>query len=278
MSVINVELIRDEAGYPSSVTITRKGRKVTALFDKDRGFQIKGRMYPAAKDLLKLIYPATLESKFLIPEPLEVVSIPGGGTTILFDDMEELLKWRQDSGTVSLDNTVACNGSQSLQIACGALDASARADRFFSMPPSGKIKISFNWNTDNYTDLEALQVDVLNERVANSNFARFRYYTSPQWDVWDGAAWLRVFDPLAVYTDANIAGPWIHTVLKVDFGVGLYKFLQVNDLKKKFGTSSSLPTYAGAAYSSYVAIYVDNVAGQAVNGWIDDFLVTEWIE
>lgn len=278
MSPIDVELEYDSDGYPSRAKITKNKRVLTVTFERGVGFKLHGQGLPSIAEILKLIYPAEKEVTFNIPDPLNVVTIPGGGRVLLNDDMEGLLKWKQTvGGTVSLDNTRALNGSQSLKLVCGAADTSCQAERYFAFPKSGKLKVSYNFMVDDYAKLDYFCFALFQERLTNSFQGGIHFHRpSLAWQIYVAGAYVTILTIPNIYPNAGVAGPWNHVEAYFDFSSRFYKKLIANEHDAEFGVSQSLHSYSAAVYDNRIAFAVDNTAGQEVSGWIDDFSLTEY--
>lgn len=276
MPRIEVELIKDVEGYPTTATIKKRNRTLTAKFYNENKFILEGQGLPSNAEILKLIYPVPYEPQFKIPEPLQVVSTVGG-KTILLDDMEDLLKWWQVAGTVSLDNTFAYGGDQSLQIFCAAANTVGSGTRMFPLPPSRKVQLECLWTVDDYTRLDGLRFE-LNILTGSERFNPTILYdgVDQTWQVYENAGYA-VFHTLPQQYEvaAVVGGSWNSFKMGIDLASRKYTSFSANDLKIDLNQYEIWNAASVADINSRLSLTVDNVAGQNVNAWFDNVILTE---
>jgi hypothetical protein len=196
-----------------------------------------------------------------------------GGKTILYDPMEDLLKWKDVAGTVVLDNTVAFNGANSLKLTCGAAEDEVKARRYFSMPLSRKIMVEFLFAFEDGAKLADFDVDIGFFTGTRFHEAYVKYdRAAKQWDL-NGTV---ISDTQFFLKEVvDISGPWHFIKYLLDFEANQLRDFQVNHNISK-GNLAAIPVAANATYEhSYVTLIGDNKAGNELNIWIDDFRITE---
>lgn len=277
-----VNILRDSEGNPTIIELDRFGRKATVTYNPDIGFVFEGpkAAVPKLADLLYLIYPEKKRVSLEIPEPLSVVNV-GGGKTILFDDLEALLKWTQTSGTVAVDNTNAYNGSQCLKITCGAALAQAEATKYFPFPIAPKNSFQCTFAVNDTSKLNKLRFQLNKQHHNVTEYGRLSYdcdnkywqYTSKSDDKQitgsETVAQLETLD--------GVGGAWFKVKFTLDFLSKTYVSAELNG--KKFDLNDiTLQTGTGAFdRACYARITVDNKAGQEVIGYFDDIIIREEI-
>lgn len=270
MSLINVEINKDSNGFPTNATLIRNGRRLDVFYNPDGKITFNGRMHEDFKPILQMIWP--FEKEVEIKEPLLVKSdTQPFGNTLLFDDMETLLKWEEGAVTVALDNTFAYNGNQSLQLTCAAVNNFANASRYFPYPLSSKLELSFKFAVDDLTKLFQFQLYLTFSDISRM-IQTVLIYDPTAWLINIGAANVEIFN-LDVAEEVEVGGPWHYVKALIDLERLSWISLQVDNKKAELHTP--LIVGAGAANNAIIELYVNNVAGNDVNMWFDDVLIKE---
>lgn len=264
---VNLDITRDINGKPNQVTITKRNHKLTAIYRDDRLLDLKGDL--SLVDNLKLVYPFQNQPVLNIPQPLSTVSVQGG-KTVLFDDLEGLLKWTQITGTVTKDGTVAYNGSNSLKINCAALDASAYAYR--SIPQlSGNFTFSLLFSIDNLSNFDFVTFGLRSLGGVRNQTAEIRLQQAYFWQYFDVAGnypnITAVPGPSArAYNDFHSLDlkvkNWQYQSLKIDN--------EVFDINQPCGVQ----LLGGNTYT-LVWLGIVHLGAVIVNLYVDDIRVTE---
>ena len=257
---IKADIIYDETGQRIEVTGAR-------------------RYLPYLYDFLMLVKDRRLESIGTIDRikgidgPIEVVNLTSGSKVIFYDDMEGLLKWVEGGATVAADNTVAFHGSQSLKITCAAASTTANGYRLAWLPASRKLALSFVFSCDDFSKLDGFSVDMLPYLDASSFQvqATYRAATTKAWSVTAAAGTTTIL----THAQQFHADAWHYVKLKVDFNNGCYDSFQINE--RVIGLETIFANaLAASTQRCQVTFTVDNTAGNDVNMWFDDVLLTEW--
>lgn len=272
-----MKVLRDSNGVPVQVIIDRFGRKVTVIYNENEGFVFTGQRdtLPDVPELLKLVFPYDKPDVFNIPSPLPVVSVTGG-ETILFDDFESLLKWRQLAATVAIDNTNAFNGGQSLKISSAA-GVLAGGSRYFPISPTKKINLYVIFAIDDLTKLEYLTFNLIHiDDNDTEHTAAIRLNASGQVQYRNsGGTYTNLF--VSSLTALNgVGGPYNKLSFGVDFINKKYTEITLNEKTQLIDTVNILSGNSGGNPSSTIIyLTVDALAGQNVNCWFDDVLIKE---
>lgn len=274
----SINIIKDESGEPSYVIINRKGHELKVTFDKERGFLFEGVKVPSMNDLLSLVFPNSPKINLEIPEPLNVVNVIGGHT-ILFDDFESLLKWKQTTGTVALDNTNAYNGGQCLKVTCGAANSRAEADKYFPFTPNRKISLEAIFAINDTSKLNKLRFGLHTQYAGLIDYGRISYNRLNQnWEYFNGLDDVAIpasETPNQIETLDSVGGAWFRVKFTVDFPNRRYVSAEIND--KVFNLSQFVIGQGSGMVDrcNYARLTVDNVAGQEVIGYFDDVKIME---
>lgn len=278
MPKIIVEVNKDTEGYPTQAIITIAGRKAEVTFDSDRGFRIEGPrvILPDFSEIMRMIYPANLQTIFNIPEPLQVTVVTGG-KVIFYDDLSDLLKW--DSAQASQDNSFAFEGANSLLLDCAAA-ATSETKRYFPMPPSKKISLSSLWVLNDYdkiTNGPAFRLqhfDGLGFKIAE---ARYNDATKNWSIIGPGGAYSVIpSSDLAVTYDEklSVGGPWHKIKLTADFQTAQYINFEANGRKISLANQPLYVDATPAQPRSYVSLRATCPAAPA-DIWFDCITVME---
>lgn len=266
---VEVEIIKDSSGFPTQINVKRGARKLTATYENGQKLKVSGDI--DLSGILGLIYPFPQQATVNIPQPLQVTNVQGG-KTILFDDMEGLLKW--SAGAV--DNTYAFGGSNSLKVACGA--GAATVTRYFAMPPSQKVSWELLFSTDAWANFAANSLlftlfhdDGLTVAQASVLYDR----TTRTWYFYDDVGGSRTFTipaPLAV--KAGVQGAWHRFKISADLLNHFWIKAEIdNHAVDMTGLKCETAATSGTIQS---AISVQGTsAGVGANFWLDNVSVTE---
>lgn len=276
---LKAEIIRDDEGFPVLATVSQGSQSLKMTYDKGFGFTVDGSRRSLSNDdlwrALRLIYPGEEKVSFEIPQPLQVTQIQGG-KTIMFDDMESLLKWDESGATVALDNTIAYSKTQSLKLTAAA-GAIATAIRW--IPLKNTVNYSCVWGVDDWTKITTidfylslqLHVSVVTQHiqfnVANLVW-RYQGPTGAYVDFPNGAV------PVVYRKLDNVGGQWHSFSLKADMTNNKILGCTVDE-RFLGGDLVGYRSTGASAQNSYVALRIDAVAAQDCNAWFDDVLVTE---
>ena len=208
-----IKVMRDFSGLPTEAEIRSEGRLYKVSFSQDK-FTFNRQPSKQVLDMLQLVYPFNEKTVLTIPEPLSVSPI-SGGKTILYDDMEGLLKW--SAGAV--DNTRAYGGSNCLRITNGG-NAASTAYRDFPMPRSRKVSYEAVFAVDdwaNFTNtgwsvylffdsgLYAAQAQMLFDRTSRTVY------------IYDDVGAREFTLPALPADETGVRGAWHHFKIAADF-------------------------------------------------------------
>lgn len=271
--VLNIEVLKDNSGFPTQLNIKNNGRATKATFINNK-LSITGNVTPEIIETIGLFYPVQEKPVLSLPQPLQVQNITSGGQILLFDDMEGLLKWQQVDASVALINTDAFNGLQCLQIDAVA-GAIAQARRYFSIQNYNKITLSCKFNIETNANLNFLAFEFCfysKGRIYQA-YARYNPATT-NWQISDttGAYVTILTTPTGLTQRANVAGPWHH----LEWTLDVYN-CQHLALKNNALSWSGKQAYYQAATTGgdqcYIGIHVDANAAVDCYALIDDLMI-----
>lgn len=272
---MSIKVVKDSEGIPTEVAIKSEGRLYKVSYDRDN-WTFDRNPTSRVLEMLRLVYPAQKQMVLSIPEPLQVVTAPGG-RTVLSDDMEGLLKWTQDTATVSKDNTNAYEGSNCLSVAAAA-GGVASAVRSFPMPPSLKLELELVFGITSVANLEDMTIEVsIADGSQNTSFF-LRLTTNMQWAyIGPGFVWNNIpafYHAQLLASHTSVGAAWHGLKMGMDFANNTWLYIQVDH--KRTLISGNAYTYPSAGVrSSWIDLEIDAVAGQATTGLFDNVVLRE---
>lgn len=269
LSLIQVKIDKDDTGFPTHALISERGRTLDVTYNPDGLLSFRGKLLDNYKPILQMIWPFSEPTSF--PDVLRVVQEERN--IIIYDDMEGLLKWDQSSGTVSLDNTNAYSGSQSVKMANGVGDASAVGVRRTTLFNKKTVEVSLRFAIDDTTKLSSLWFNSCYYSGREIQDCIVRYFQNTRIWAFNNQTILTLDND--IFQLINVGGCWNYLRYKIDFKERALKEFQYNSQIIK----TNLPTTWGpdtTRENLLCTLTLIHQAGQAVNMWVDDYLITEY--
>jgi hypothetical protein len=231
-----IEIARDQDGLPTTIKINYK----TVTLNNDV-MTIPANMTKDEIELLKLFYPYTEAATLTINEPLKVETVTDENV-ILYDDIEDLLKWSSSlgGGHLTKNNTIAYNGSYSLLNT--SLDADAGVNQAFRRFPVTKgildLKCKFYLYDIAQTDYVIFEIAIYDRAGTWYAAIKFNIQTNTM-QYYSSGAWHDITNaPLSFMSEA-----WYECELKINIDSGQYISARINDFI--FDVASNVEFTAG---------------------------------
>ncbi len=208
-------------------------------------------------------------------------NIPTYGEILLYDDMEDLLKWTQDNNlgddVFALDTTIAYNLSKSLHMKTRTTSAAVGdkigAQRRLYITPSKKVINNCLFYSPDLTLIQFINFRLQFYDGSDVNQANIHFFpNTPKWKYFDSAGALTDVPGATAHL---YSGGWHRVAISVDFANKEYLLLTIDHNTYSLANKSIFTSTDATKPHILLFVEIETAGAAAAEIYLDEYLIHE---